>query len=334
MPPGGPEIREQYATTPDGWSLHLRRAWSPRFFDPDTKPLLIVPGYGMNSFIFSFHPRGTSMERCLAEGGFEVWSVDLRGQGRSVPQRRSRWRGADGPASLRNYAAIDMPAAIDRVVAGTKTRADRLVLIGCSLGGSIAYGHLALCKDHRVAELITMGAPLRWAEIHPALRVAFSSPRLARALRIQNTRELLRGALPVLLRVPSLLSLYMNSASIDTSRMQEMTETVEDPDPAVNQDIARWIGARDLELDGINVTDEMRRQKIPLLVVLPNRDGIVPERTALTIVDAWGGNDVEILKVGDDANWYAHANLFISDDAPDKVFAPIMQWLRRPREVR
>src|SRR5690606_30555251 len=110
---------------------------SPRHFEPSTKPLLIVPGYGMNSFIFSFHPRGTSMERCLAEGGFEVWAVDLRGQGHSRPRHARH-----GLTSLRNYAAVDLPAAVERVVASTKTTADRLVLIGCSLGGTIAYGHL------------------------------------------------------------------------------------------------------------------------------------------------------------------------------------------------
>ena len=88
------EVREQYAPTSDGWSLHLRRTRLPGCFDPATKPLLIVPGYGMNSFIFSYHPRNTSMERCLAEAGFEVWSVNLRGQG------PSRCDDKDAPARL------------------------------------------------------------------------------------------------------------------------------------------------------------------------------------------------------------------------------------------
>jgi len=324
-------VREQYVATADGWSLRLRRSLSPQHFDDRTEPLLIIPGYGMNSFIFGYHPRGTSMERCLAEAGYEVWALDLRGQGHSRPERSRA-----GKVSLRNYAAIDLPAAIERVLSSTKTQARKIVLVGCSLGGTLVYGYLALHRNHRVSRVITMGAPLRWVEIHPALRLAFGSPTLVGAIRLSRTRTLVRGALPLLLRVPKLLSLYMNTKTIDMRHIGELTETVEDPDPAINRDIAIWVGKRDLEIEGVDVTKAMGTIDLPLLVVLSNRDGIVPERTALSVVDQWGGRDVEVLRVGDDQNWYAHANLFVADDAPARVFAPIVRWLRRqgPATVR
>jgi pimeloyl-ACP methyl ester carboxylesterase len=318
------QVREQYVTTADGWSLRMRRTVSPHHFDPDTKPLLIVPGYGMNSFIFSYHPRGTSMERCLAEGGYEVWALDLRGQGYS---RREKTRA--GSTSLANYATVDLPAAIDRVIGATRTRAQSLTLVGCSLGGSIAYAYLAQTKRSRVSDIITMGAPLVWNEVHPVLRVAFASPSVAGAFRLSGTRALVRNAFPLLERMPGLLGIYMNSETIDTSCMVDMVETVEDPDPAINRDIAVWIKNQDLKMNGVNVTDAMRRQTLPLLVVVSNRDGIVPEKTAVAAASVWGGRDVEILRVGDERNWYAHANLFIADDAPRLVFEPIIRWLRR-----
>jgi len=317
-------VREQFVDTTDGWSLHLRRTRCARQFDPSTQPLLIVPGYGMNSFIFSYHPRGTSMERCLAEAGFEVWALDLRGQGLSEPTGRD-----PGPQSLLRYASVDLPAAIERVMMGTETNAEGLTLIGCSLGGSIAYGYLALRRDPRVAQLVTMGAPLRWLDVHPLLRVAFSSPTLAGLVRINRTRELVRGLFPLLVRVPALLSLYMNTQTIDLGRMSEMTQTVEDPDPAINRDIARWVNDVDLRLDGVDVTAGLRELDLPLLVVISNRDGIVPVATAESVIDVWGGDDVEKLVVGDDDNWYAHANLFVADDAPQLVFAPLIRWLRQ-----
>src|SRR5262245_44639114 len=96
------DVREQFVRTPDGWSLRLRRTVSPAHLGAHSRPLLIVPGYGMNCFIFSYHPRGTSMERYLAEAGFEVWTMDLRGQGQSRPYRRD-----PGALSLRNYAVLD-----------------------------------------------------------------------------------------------------------------------------------------------------------------------------------------------------------------------------------
>ena len=316
--------REQFVTTGDGWSLHLRRTISPRQFDPSSKPLLIVPGYGMNSFIFGYHPRGTSMKRCLAEAGFEVWSIDMRGQGSSRPNG-----GGRGNIRLLDYVSQDVPVAVARVLETTDTKASELTMVGASLGGTIAYGYLSLHGAAGIAKIVSIGAPLRWVDVNPLLKLAFSSPRLAGSLRISHTRTMVRAAFPVLLRVPALLSLYMNTATIDVDRIAEMMETVEDPDPGVNRDLSMWIRHGDLKLDGVNVTNALGGLSVPLLVILSNRDGIVPEGTAMTVVDAWGGSDVEVLRVGDDANWYAHANLFVANDAPRLVFAPLIDWLRR-----
>lgn len=325
----GLTITEQFLSTHDGWSLELRRTASPAHFDARAEPLLIVPGYGMNNFIFGYHPRGTSLERCLAEGGFEVWSMNLRRQGGSRPARRNA-----GEVSLHAYATVDVPAAIEHVLAHTRTHASSLTLIGASLGGTISYGYLALHRAAPVSALVTMGSPLRWDEAHPLVRMALGSPRLAGAVPIRGARPLLRATLPALLQIPGLLGFYMNPESIDMRRVAELTKTVEDPHPAVNRDIAEWLRTRDLELGGVNVTRALASLEQPLLLVLSNRDGMVPEATAMSAASAWGGA-VEVLRVGDERNWYAHANLFVADDAPTLVFDPMIRWLhdkaRAPR---
>ncbi len=318
------EVDKQFARAVDGWQLHLRRTVSPAHFDPRSRPVVIIPGYGMNSFIFSYHPRGTSMERCLAEAGFEIWAMDLRGQGPSYADDPH-----PGAVSLLNYATIDISTAADHIAKATRTDSPTVTLIGCSLGGSIAYAHLVLRPDHRVGGLIAMGAPLRWVKIQPLIKIAFASPRLAGAISFSHTRALVRGAMPLLRGVPSLLSMYMNMETIDMDCVDELTKTVEDPVPGINRELAQWLRSRDLVLQGVNITDELRQIDLPLMVVLSNRDGIVPEETAMTAKDAWGGNDIEILRVGTDDNWYAHANLFIADDCPQLVFEHLIRWLRR-----
>ena len=50
----------------------------------------------------------------------------------------------------------------------------------------------------------------------------------------------------------------------------------------------------DLVVSDVNVTNALARIDIPLLVVLSNKDGIVPPQTALSVCDAWGGKDIEI----------------------------------------
>lgn len=319
------EIAELTATTADGWSLPLKRTIDPSRLDPARRPLLIVPGYGMNGFIFGFHPRGTSLERFLAEAGLEVWTADLRGQGRA----RAVEPGAEGP-SLRRYAERDVSAAIDTVLARTASRADRVDVLGASLGGSITFAHLALSaeRSHRVASVVAVGSPLRWEEVPPILRVPFASTRLAGALRVSGARALAGRVLPLVRHAPGLLGMYMNVAHVDLDAAAELVRTVEDPHPRVNRDIALWLRARDMVLRGVNVTDALRRETGPLLLVLANRDGIVPERVARSAARAWGGSDVTELRIGTPDDWYAHADLFVGHESPERVFAPIADWLR------
>ncbi len=308
--------------THDGWLLELTRTHSTRHRQPHLPPLLLVPGYGMNSFIFGFHPRGTSMTRSLAERGHEVWTVNLRAQRGSA---RLDARAAD--ASLEAYALSDLPAAIATVCEATHQADRRVVLVGCSLGGSLAYAYLAHTPDAPVVGLIAMGAPLAWDDVHPAVRVAFGSPRLVSLLRVRGTESFARAALPFARRVPQVLAPYLNAAQVDLSAGSEMVRTVEDPQPAVNADLARWIAGRDLVLRGVNVREALRRVTVPLLVVVSNRDGIVPERASLSVLEAWGGADVEVLRVGDPRVWWAHADLFVADGAPRHVFGPLATWL-------
>jgi len=319
----GVTITEQFLRTHDGWSLQLRKTVSPDHLDPSAAPLLIVPGYGMNNFIFGYHPRGTSLERCLAEGGFEVWSMNLRHQGESRPARPRA-----GAISLHAYATIDVPAAIEHVLAHTRSSATTLTLVGASLGGTISYGYLALHRKTPVRSLVTMGSPLRWDDVHPLVRIALGSPTLAGAIPIRGARPLLRNALPTLQKFPALLGFYMNPDTIDLESVAELTRTVEDPHPAINRDIATWLKSRDLELAGVNITHALRDLELPLLIVLSNRDGMVPEATAMSAASAWGGA-VEVLRVGDERNWFAHANLFVANDARELVFEPMIEWLRR-----
>lgn len=316
-------LREtSYADNGDGWELELRRLTDTSAFDPSLRPLLVVPGYGMNSFIFGFHPRGTSMERCLAEAGIEVWAVDLRRTGDSVPE------GSDPtPPSLQAYAEVDVTRAVEAVIEHTTTGAARVDLMGCSLGGSIAYAHLALVGTERIGAVVAAGAPLRWAEAHPALRLAFASPWLAGHLPLAGIQPLARLFLPLLARAPQLLAPYMNAAHVDMGAADQLVRTVADPHPRVNEDIAYWIRDCDMILGGVDVTRALGAIRLPLLVVLANRDGITPAGAALAAVDAWGGDDVEVLRVGTEEDWYAHADLFVGNDAPQVFFEPLAQWL-------
>lgn len=332
-PHEGVHVRHDTAPNGAGWTLSLRRTTCDR---PEPiehrhatprRPVLIVPGYGMNSFIFGFHPRGRSLEAHLAYRGFEVWSVDLRDQGRA---RRTHAR--EGALyGLADLALVDVRAAIDHVLAHTETGATKVDIVGCSLGAAIMFIEATVGGDDRMASLVSLGGPLRWEKVHPLVSVAFRSPRLAGMLSMRGTRSIIRKVapplVPVLKRVPQILSIYLNSTVTDISRLGEMVETVEDPIPRINQEIAEWILQRDLHVRGVNVSEAVARLRNPLLCIVAGADGIVPPETARSPYHLSRAQSRRVLEVGGRDLPIAHADLFLCHDAERILFEPLAQWL-------
>ena len=313
------EKSRTYLPNGEGWEITLEHMVDPEATRRSGAPLLLIPGYGMNDFVFGYHPSGTPMGHALAANGFDVWTVCLRSQGAS---RKTRRRAA--PPSLEAYAAIDLPLAIEEV--RKRTGAAEVVLVGCSLGGTVSYAYLALHPHAPVRGLITLGAPLKWGRVHPLIRLAFTSRRLVGRVPIRGTRRLARRALPLANLAPSLVSVYMNADHIDLARAKSVLEVVDDPHRRVNRDIAQWVRDGDLVLRGVNVTNALSRRDVPTLVILANRDGIVPRDAALSAADALGGA-IDVLEVGSEADWYAHADLFIAPESEQRVFDPMAEWL-------
>lgn len=321
------ETTKHRVITPDGWSLVLKRVCCREHLNKSLRPTVIVPGYGMNSFIFGYHPNGLSMEAFFAQKGFEMWTVELRGQGdASHPDK------PDG-FGLLEMASTDLTAACKFIIDETRTKAKRVNAIGCSLGGSILFAHLALNDSHRLGSVTAMGAPLRWEKIHPLIRLAFASPTLVAHLPHRGTRRLAGVLFPLALKVPRSLHIYLHPEICDTSDYRTLLKTVDDPTPTINRQMAQWLKKRDLVLGGTNVTKAMRHVDIPLLCVLANADGIVPPQSALSAVNNWGHDTKDVLRVGDASKKFAHADLFISRYSHELVFEPMADWLQKHGRV-
>lgn len=311
----------------DGWLLSLNQAWDPATLRPDRLPVLIVPGYGMNSFIFGYHPRGRSFEAALVRAGFEVWRVDLRAQG---PSKRD---GGGDVYRLDDLARTDLGAVISAVRDRTHSTRDTVAVIGASLGATIMFGHVALAGEQHIGALVAIGGPVRWERVHPLLRVAFASPRLVGSVPVMGSRAIAKAALPHLLRhAPWLLSIYMNREHVDAGSVDELSKTVEDPSRHVNRQIAEWIGRRDLVLGGVNVTASLPRIRVPFLSVAANADGIVPRETTDYTFANIGSRERTQFVVGSAASGglkFGHADVFISDHADEHLYGPVADWLLR-----
>ena len=165
---------------------------------------------------------------------------------------------------------------------------------------------------------------------HPLVRTLFASSRLAGMVRVSGTRKMAGVALPVLAKfAPWALSFYMHAKSTDVSQHAVMVQTVEDPVPTINREIADWIKRRDLVIRGVNVSEALPRMRHPFLCVVAMQDGVVLPETSRATFDAIGSEDKQLLAVGEDDWPIAHADLFISTGAQERIFAPVGEWLTR-----
>jgi len=305
-----------------GWQVALHRYRDPRFLRTDADPVVFVPGFAMNSFILGYHPTGRPLTAYLAERGYEVFCLDLRGQGEARATKGHRRFG------LEDVALVDLPIALDAVVERAAHGAQGGVsVVGCSLGATYMFMNAAWRPHPSVRRLVNLGGPLRWNAVHPLLSALARAP--VGALPIRGTRRLARAALPFLAKLPGVLDLYLNPALCDLTRPEALVNTIDDPIPRINAQIARWVQARDLVIDGRNLSVDAASIRLPLLTIVANADGIVPEAT-VTSGDQLVGTEAALRKVivaGDARARMAHADLFMSNVAEQYVFSPLADWL-------
>jgi len=303
------------------WLLYWKRVVSARHFDRHKRPLLFVPGFGMNAFIFGFHVQGPSLLEAAALAGHEVWTVDMRGQGAARPQLE----GA-APPTMAAYAQEDLPAILGHILAHSESERDEVVGVGASLGGAVLYAYLALHEAGTcpLGAAVTIGAPLVWQEVHFTLALLAACPTLVGAVALRGWVQALS---PVLGRTP-LLDHYVNRRHVDPRLGPLLLQTLTFPDPALNRDLVQWVRDKRLRVSGVDVAEGLRPVTLPLLVIMANRDGVVPASAVRSVERYWGGAAPSFLQVGTAEDWYAHADLFIAPEAPTRVFAPMLAWVQ------
>ncbi len=146
------EVR--FARAADGWEVALGRR-RPRS-RPRRRPVVLCHGLGANRFTWDLDP-ARSFLRYLADHGFDVFCLELRGHGRSqrVGPGGDRWGW-----SLWDYARQDLPAAFAAVL--EVTGADALQVVGHSMGGILLHIRRAM-GDPRVAAGVAVGAAVDYS---------------------------------------------------------------------------------------------------------------------------------------------------------------------------
>ena len=304
------------ATTLDGWALRLTRFVRPS--GTPGAPVLFVHGFGMNSYLMQYHPAGRTFASVLLEQGLDPWAVDLRGTSSS---RQLRPEGL--APGLDSQTLYDLPAVLTYI--RRQTGHERVHAIGCSLGGSLLFAHAAFAEEPGLGRVVAIGAPLSWQGA-PMARYWSRMLQTVGSIPVRGSRHFAKHALPVLAKTaPWLLSVYINPTITDISAPGDITRTVENPIPSVNRAIAEWMRG-ELRVAGRAVAPALKRFEEPMMVMYGTGDGIVPRPAALSVVGATSG-PVEVVEVGHPrGESVGHADLFVSDIAPQAVFEPAARF--------
>ena len=310
-------FEETALTLPDVGALALVRKRLAQAAGPPRTPLLLVHGFGQN--LHAWHLSRRSLANHLAAEGHDVFSVDLRGHG------RSRAAGAGPAGALDPYVDEDLPAAMDAIAAVTGL--SRVVLVGHSLGGMLAYAATAQRPD-RVRAVVTLATPYFWgrdaAFVHALSRAAALVGRgdgAALAFPMRAVQGLLRATqslwdthwLPMPIRAwhpggfePDVLAEYL-ARSFDQATFGELAHITDSSTDA-----------------GGHFARAFEDCDVPLLVVAGSHDHLARPAAVRPAFDRSRARDRTFVMFP-----CGHGDLVLGRKAPQLLWPTLSRWLQR-----
>lgn len=297
--------------TRDGWTLFLgRRRPRERARRP---PVLLVHGIAMNRQAFDFGVERYSVAGYLSRSGFDCFTLDLRGHGRSRRGPSRRW-------NLDTYLAEDLPAAFEAIRAATGE--EKVLYVGHSQGAVLG---MAACGLHpeRIAALVALAGP---SHFH-------AQPMLARLVMLRRLG--LKRGLRVLARAvapfsgwwhPRPFDLSLNLRNVERPVYRRLlANAIEDLQPGVLEQFALFVREDAFRsMDGsVDYRARLASCAQPALFVSAERDGLAPPAVVEAAFRAWGGPKRYSSFGGD----YGHTDLILGRNAPEVVFPVVREFL-------
>lgn len=311
-----------FTNTRDGLRLALHRYHGRA--EPRGHAVVLCHGLGANHHAFDIHP-DVSLARYLSRRGYEVFSVDLRGHGASERPAAYRWTFDD-------YLHSDVPAL---VAAATRLSGARPVhWIGHSMGGLLAYAHLASASAPGLRSAITVGSSLDYSVAKSGFRRLLPFRALLARLPAVPVRSIARlsSRFPTGVRSP-FEAFNVWSSNVHPEHWQRVCEAVFHPvSPPVMEQLASAMEPGGLRSrDGRRAYfDGLASVRAPVLALAGDRDRQCPPEAARHTSEALGSASRQLAVFGKTHghhDHYGHFDLVMGRRAPVEVFPIIAAWL-------
>jgi pimeloyl-ACP methyl ester carboxylesterase len=299
------------ARTGDGGTLGLGRR-RPRGA-PRGPPVLLVHGIAMNRQAFDFGVEHYSLAAHLSRAGFDCFTLDLRGAGRSRRGPSRRW-------NLDTHLQEDLPAAFDAIRAAAGE--EKVLYVGHSQGAILG---MAACGVHpgRIAALVALAGPAHFD----------AQPRLERLVKLRylglgrGLRELARAAAPFSgWWHPRPLDLSVNLRNVERPIYRRLlANAIEDLQPGVLEQFATFVREDSFRsMDGaVDYRARLAACSQPALFVSAEKDGLAPPPVVEAAFRAWGGPK----RYASFGKEYGHTDLLLGRNAPEVVFPVVREFL-------
>lgn len=300
--------------------------------------LLLLHGYAQNRY--AWHTSRRSLANFLAQGGFDVFNLDLRGAG------RSRAAGTRPPRGFSDHVEEDVPAAVGAALRESGER--RVFLVGHSLGGAIACAFAGRAPEQvrgvvTLSGLYTFGrgngfvrllgraaAALERSRVVPPALV----PRMLPTDVIGRALRLTRGGWNSRLARLAPLQAWAPGSIEDDVLSEAIGRSFEPASLAITLGLARMAaGGGFADAAGrcyFRAFEE--RTGVPLLVATACSDRLVPPEDARACYERSRSRDRALLRLergaGEGAGGWGHIDLLLGRRAPARVWPAVRDWLR------
>lgn len=337
-----------FAKTSDNWNLALYRFY-PKGAVKYRNPVILCHGLGYNADFWNIDER-RSLAKYLADRGFDVWTVSLRGAGKST---KGSWRAFRDLLTLRlndlanvsfsarklnwtidDHIQNDVPAIVKTVKA--VTGASQADWIGHSLGGMIILAHLEMTEHpEEIANVAVIGTgSVIWKPHNVSLDFIEKRKIVFDLSLLVNQRNISKFLVPFQGKIRDpLAGLFFSRKNMSPATISRLyNHVVEDVSPGVfNQFVLMLKKEYFFSHDGqINYSEGLNKIRNPILFVAGRDDNLAsPEsvRYGYRNVSSSDKTYLEFSTLHGTRLDYGHDDLIIGKRADIEVYPRIYNWL-------
>lgn len=346
------ETTIEYAPTTDGWMVALTRH-KPIDFDKNKPPILLCHGFASNRYDLDFDGETDkySLAKFLSKRGFDTWVLELRGHGRSKKKGLKKWFDWN----FDTYVNHDAPDAVKYIKEkylkeyGIDTK---IVWIGHSMGGMIAYGYGSTEEGRKnLKAVVTVASPVKFSGF-------FENLEKIPPYNLQGLIKIAQNICPPRLNKPFLTPFYVkliknliekffvNKDNIDTDVLNKFWENgVEIISCKKLFQFAFMIETNDFckfpkypklcRMFSLfcpsSYTKNLKKFITPLLVIAGNGDNVAVKENVFEIKELIGSSDVtlKLFSKENSSADYGHLDLILGFNSYREIFNEIHGWIER-----